>query len=206
MDNEFNTNPSENVQQAVSNALAEEKKKKKKKKLIIAIVVIAVIIVGAALGSGGNSDSTENDSNQAVQTADSAETSAPDEEQQIEPGTEVSTKNLKISYLSCDTNYTDYSEFLAPKSGNKVIRAEFEFENISSTDQFISGTECYADNSKCELFFGADDASFDAVNTISPGRKVSAAVYYEVPENAENIELEIDGDFWSNEKIIFVVK
>lgn len=205
MDNEMNTN--ENVQQAVTNALAEEKKKKKKKKwIIIGSILIVLIIISAAFGSGNGSDSDNKSSVQSIQSSDSAEISASAEAQKIEAGTEVSTKSLKISYLSCNPDYTDYNEYLGPKDGYRVIRAEFEFENISSTDQYISGTECYADNSKCELFFGSDDASFDAINTISPGRKVSAAVYYEVPENAENIELEIDGDFWSNEKIIFIVK
>lgn len=198
------------IQQAVTAAMDEQKKKKKKKRLIIAIVIIAVIIAICALASSGDSENTENTTasvnSSETASAQSADKSTTEAEQKIEAGTAVTADDLKISYLSCSADYKDYNEYLPPKDGYKVIRAEFEFENLSSVDQFISGTECYADNSKCELYFGTDDASFDAVDTVSPGRKVKAAVYYEVPKDSKNIEIEIDGDFWKNEKIIFVVK
>lgn len=84
--------------------------------------------------------------------------------------------------------------------------AEFEFENISSTDQFLSSIECYADNKKCESYYGVDDAHSFVLESISPNRSVSGTTYFEVPKDAELIELEIESDSWSNEKITFVIK
>ena len=179
------------------------KKKSKKKWIIIVCVILGIFLLAMIFGSG---DDSESGSNGDVQDIKSTQQSTEPVEKKITAGHSISTKDLKISYLSCNTDFKKYNPYTKPASGNKVIRAEFEFENISSVDQFISGTECYADDSKCELFFGTDDSSFDAIDTVAPGRKVKAAVYYEVPVNAKTIEIEIDGDFWSNEKIIFEVK
>lgn len=202
MDNE--TNNTQNVQQAVTTALDNEKKKKKKKKwIIIAVVVLALIIIVAAFGSSSDTDSSSDQNTDPVSSAQSAKEP---EEKKIEAGNAVESNDLKITYISCDADYKKYNSYIPPKNGNKIIRAEFEFENKSSVDQLISGAECYADDAKCDAYFGADDSSFSTANTVSPGRSVKASVYYEVPKDAKDIELEIAGNFWSNEKIIFVVK
>ena len=39
-------------------------------------------------------------------------------------------------------------------------------------------------------------------DTLSTGRKVSFSVLFEVPENAESIELEYTTNIWTSEKII----
>lgn len=182
------------------------KKKSKKKWIIIICVILALILIGAIFGSDDKSADDKTTDSKVIDEINQSEKPASSSEKKISAGHSVTTKDLKISYLSCDINFKKYNPYIKPEKGNKVIRAVFEFENISSVDQFISGTECYADNSKCELFFGADDTSVDTINTISPGRKVKATIYYQVPANAKNIEIEIDGNFWSNEKIIFEVK
>lgn len=52
---------------------------------------------------------------------------------------------------------------------------------------------------------GADaDDMIDA--TLSPGKKVFGAVYYEVPKKSKKITLEFETNFWSQDKIIFVAK
>ena len=42
--------------------------------------------------------------------------------------------------------------------------------------------------------------------TLSAGREAEGAVYFEVPTDAESIELEYDINFWQSDKIIFVGK
>ena len=64
--------------------------------------------------------------------------------------------------------------------------------------------ECYADNSKVDQTWIADDNGLDA--TLSAGREAEGAVYFEVPEDAESIELEYDINFWQSDKIVFVGK
>lgn len=205
MENETNNNITQNYVPNGNYSNENTKKKKNKKKwIIIAVVIIVLIIIGSAFGS--SDDNSNQDTNSSLTTSTQVSTTQAPQEKEITAGNEITSDGLKIKYLSCDPNYKKYNSYLGPKDGNKIVRAEFEFENISSVDQYISGTDCYADDSKCELYFGSDDSSFAAINTISPGRKVKAAVYYEVPKDAENIELEIDGDFWKNEKIIFIIK
>ena len=52
-------------------------------------------------------------------------------------GDVVETSDLKISFLSAG-EYTSDNEFMQPKDGNVYYRMEFEFENISDSDQYIS--------------------------------------------------------------------
>ena len=64
--------------------------------------------------------------------------------------------------------------------------------------------ECYADNSKVDQSWIESDNGLDA--TLSAGREAEGAVYFEVPTDAESIELEYDINFWQSDKIIFVGK
>ncbi len=199
------------VQNAVAVALAEEKKKKKKKKLIILAVIVGVIlIIGIAAGKGGESTDKGGKvepiaSGEAAQQEEAPETEAPKEEK-IKAGNAVSTDDLKVSYVSCDTNYTKYSEYMKPDGGNKVVRAEFKFENISGSDVSLSSFECYADDKKCDEFYGPNDYASPTLESVSPGRSFDAVIYFQVPEGAKSIELEYEDNFWSNEKIVFVIE
>ena len=189
---------------------AKNKKPLFKKPLFWILIVLVVIIIGV-VASSGNSESTT--SVEPISASDGTSTKSGEEnaaqtdgDQKILPGNAISTDNLKISYISCDANYTGYSEYSAPESGNKVIRAEFTFENISSSDISLDGFDCYADGKKCEDFYGADDYASPTLESVSAGRSFDAVVYYEVPKDTKEIELEFEPDFWSSEKIIFVVK
>lgn len=201
MANEIQTNAVE-VQQAVDVALQEQKKKKKKKKLIIFGVILAVIIIIAAASSSGGSSNENNVDPIQNSTSDTTEDQG---NQAIEAGNVLTTKNLKVTYISCNSDFKKYNEFLPPNSGNKIVRAEFNIENISSTDQYVSGFECYADNKKCDAYFGTDDATL-SFDSISSGRATTLILYYEVPKNAKEIEIEFEDNIWSNEKTKFIIK
>ena len=62
---------------------------------------------------------------------------------------------------------------------------------------------CYADDVAAEQYYYADD---QLSATISSGRKTNGYVYFEVPKDAQNIEVEYETDFWSGNKAIFVVQ
>lgn len=193
------------------NCGAKNKKPLFKKPLFWILIVLVVIIIGAA-ASSGDSDKPSTivepigSSSDSSSKASDNNSSEPSGDQKILPGNSVSTDELKISYISCDTNYTGYSEYSAPKSGNKVIRAAFTFENTSSTDTSLDGFECYADGKKCEEFYGADDDASPILESVSAGRTFDAVVYYEVPKDAKEIELEYEADFWSSDKFVFVIE
>lgn len=114
----------------------------------------------------------------------------------------VETKSMRISYLSCG-EYTSYDEFSKPKDGNKVIFCEFEFENISDSDKLASSFDfsCFADNNSCEEYIWSND---NLSATLSAGRKAKGKIYFEVPKNASDIEIEYDSDWLSSSKIIFL--
>ena len=47
---------------------------------------------------------------------------------------------------------------------------------------------------------------FDLDATLSAGKKTKGFVFFEVPKDAEKIFLEYETNFWTEDKIIFVVK
>lgn len=190
-----------------TNTQAPDKKKSKKKWIIIAIVAVLVV---AVLGSSGdtptNTSSPEQTISENASHSSDTTTVATEQSNSIKVGSDVSTKQIKIIYKSCNTDFVDYSAYADIKDGHKIIEAVFDFENISNTDVYISGFECYADGSKCDDFFYVDDYT-SPYNSISPSRKLTdVAVYYQVPENAEKIEIEYEANVWSGEKFIFTVE
>lgn len=64
--------------------------------------------------------------------------------------------------------------------------------------------ECYADNAKVDQTYIGDNNGLDA--TLSAGRETQGTIYYEVPADAQNVELEYDINYWQSDKIIFVGK
>lgn len=182
-----------------------EKPKKKKKKWWIALVLVAVLLIVVFSGSSDESGPT-------VDTPDASNSSSQTDEEkdatkEIKIGSSVTDDDLKITFKSCDTNYTKYNKYASVTKGCKVVRAAFTFENISDTDKILDDFECYADGDKCEYFyFGGDDSNSPTLESVSPGRKFNAVVYYEVPKDAKKIEFEYESDFWSSDKYIFVVE
>lgn len=174
---------------------------KSKKALWIILAVVAVVIVIIAASSGGNDSPTvEPASGDSAQSSQS--TSAADEK--IKPGNTLNANGVKVTYRSVEV-WKGYDEFSKPKDGYKFIRAYFEFENTNSYDCYVSSYDfqCYADGSVTdEYIFGEDYLNGD---TLSSGRKTAGYLYYEVPSDAKEIELEYEADFWSDKKIIFEV-
>lgn len=99
---------------------------------------------------------------------------------------------------------TGYNQYSAPKSGNKIIKLWFDVENNASADRYINFYDfnCYADGSAAEAYYSVVD---DISLTLSQGRKGSGAVYFEVPVDAQNIEVEYEINIWNNTKAVFVV-
>ncbi|MCD7723867.1 MAG: DUF4352 domain-containing protein [Clostridiales bacterium] len=199
-------NNQQEIQQAVYAAQKEMKKKKRKKTLIIFAVIAVILVVIISLASSGSddsgvskvggSDSSEQDSSDSTDTSQTS----------FVEGDIVETKKLRITFTECSSNYTDYSTYWGPDDGYKVVRAAFTFENIYSSDVTLPSFDCYADDVVCEIYYGADDYNNPALETISAGKKFNAVVYFEVPEDAQSIVLECQTDYWSSDKIEFVIQ
>lgn len=192
--------------------------------LIAVIVVVALFVL---IGIFGSSDSENEEVASLAQTEASTssetltETAATSDESDSQENldtaeTETSslfhvgdileTEDLRISFISA-APYIPDNQFLQPKEGCEFWRFEFAFENISDSDQAISSVlswECYADNMIVDQTWIGDENGLDG--TLSPGRQAQGAIYFEIPTNAQSIELEYDVNFWEEDKIIFVAK
>ncbi len=190
--------------------MENEKKKSGKKKWIIIAIVLVIFIAIASSGSSEPTVETPSDKSgvsEEVKTTEKIEETTAAATDKIKVGSTVSDNQVKIIYKSCNADFKKYSQYADLKKGYKVVQAVFDFENISETDTSLNGFECYADGVKCDSFYYVDDYSDPVLTTISAGRKLTdATVYYEVPADAELIELEYEADFWSEEKYIFIIE
>jgi hypothetical protein len=173
---------------------------------VILLVVGILIFLFAFIGMMGGSGSKDKNLQKVgeAESGDSTETEEPSNVFQV--GDLVETDNFRITYESA-SEYEPDNEFLQAKDGYTYWEFKFKFENISDTDQTVSTLmdwECYADNSKVDQSWIEADNGLDA--TLSAGREAEGAVYFEVPTDAESIELEYDINFWQSDKIIFVGK
>ena len=186
--------------------------KKASKGMAIAGLIICIIAGAIVLQS---QQALSNELNNVLETSLTPDTTS---EQQSNTNTntnENKTYNvgdvykdntLAIKYVSLNDNFTGYSKYAEVKNGYKVIKAEFEFENLSSSDQYVSSYEfdCYADGYDCESFYSVDNSSFSS--TLSSGKKTKGSVYFEVPVDAEKIDIEYTLNSWTSSKVEFVVK
>ena len=175
-------------------------------------VIIVILLAAIAGGSGsskkksdsGASDkdvSAGTDSQQKSETQNAA-AKTPDEKTVYSVGDTLHDGNLDIVYVASG-EYTESNELMQPKDGNKYIFLKLAFVNTSGkSDAHVSlyNFECYADGYSCEQYFGGED---DLSATLSSGRSTEGYVYFEVPQDARNIEIEYDTNFFTADKITF---
>lgn len=170
-------------------------------KTILIIFLIALIAPNITKYSEDASEPKKVGNVDGSSTSDDGKTDAKNE---FKVGDIVETENLKISFLSADKFKSD-NEYIQPKDGNMYYRMQFEFENIGDSDETVSSMmdwSCYADDYSVEQAFFDDD--IDA--SLSPGKKIKGSVYFEVPKDSKSITLEYETNFWTEDKIIFIVK
>ena len=166
----------------------------KKLKIILAAGLIACLlgilagcVSGASTKSSSDNDSSDNPS------------------QNLTIGSTLSAKGLNITLQKVEDWNSD-NMFVNPKDGFKFIRAYFVLENTNSSSRYLGSYDftCYADNAKADMsIFGEDTLDLGA--EVSSGRVLQGYIYYEVPVNAQSIEIEYDSDWWGN-KAVFKVK
>lgn len=186
----------------------------KLKWIIIVLIVIFVISSCSSDEESNKDDISEEKIDQKVsesnEKATKEEGGDENETSYISVGDTFEKSGLKITLNEAVVDFQDYEDeygWNAPEDGMKYIMASFTFENTSDSDRYVSiyDFDCYADNTNCEEEFGLDDDDF--VNTnLSSGRNVSFKVYFEVPINAENIELEYELNAWTEEKAIIKIQ
>lgn len=118
-------------------------------------------------------------------------------------GDVVESSKLKIAYLSCEEYISD-NMFVVPAEGYRFVSCEFEFENVGTSDEYISSFDfdCYADGINCKGSYIRDD---DLSATLSAGRKTKGTVTFEVPVGADVIEVEYLSNYWTSNRVVFTV-
>lgn len=170
--------------------------------IIIAIIAIALI---SSIG-GGDEEANNNDPKKtgSVDVKESESTSTEAGDTIFEVGDIVETKDLKIAFITAE-EYKSDNQFMQPKDGYMFYRMEFEFENISDSDEYISSYNftCYADDYDMEAKYFD---SLDLNATLSKGKKTKGSVFYEVPMDAKEITLEYEVNTWTEDKVIFKIR
>lgn len=169
---------------------------------IIALIVCILIIVLAVYVFNTASDSILNGFNTF-----SNEITSEIEQEDItcKVGESATINDIKVTLKSVDNDFDDYYDYASIEDGYKVIKADFEFENLKDYTTYVydSDFRCYADQFLCDDFIYVEDSYFS--EAIDSGRKAAASVYYEVPEDADTIEIEFQPSTWYTSKVIFTI-
>lgn len=177
-------------------------------------IVLVLILIGALGGNGGESSKKIGEVGTVQNTGVTAsaekesvketvkETPAP-MQTEYRVGDILHDQNLDIVYMASG-EYKETNSFMQPKDGNRYIFLRFAFRNTSEkSDAGVSSFsfECYADGYACESYYGADD---DLSATLSAGRMTTGCVYFEVPKDAQQIEVEYKSNFFRSEHLLFL--
>ncbi len=191
------------------------------------ILVVVLVLVAAALAGGGGGDEEEDrkigevggsstsqqqggsggsqqgtgSSSQAA--ASSGGNSSGGEVQTVyHVGDILHDGDMDIVYMSSGT-YAEDNEFLQPAEGMKYVFVQFAFLNTSEdSDSSVSmySFEGYADGYSVDPYYGGED---NLSATLSPGRSTSGYLYFEVPQGAQEIEVEYETNMFTEDKITF---
>lgn len=174
----------------------------KKTLSIILTVVMLFTFAAFALGSGESENTTVTKSSQNQETT-SSESKNENKRDEVHVGETLNVDEFKITYDSAE-KWNSNNQFIKLDEGEQFIRLHFSFVNDTDSDQYVGSFECYADGEKCDEHYGEDDALL--FENISSGRRASGYVYFEVPVNAEKIEVEYEDTIWSDKKAYFIVE
>lgn len=184
-----------------------ETKKPVYKKWWFWLIIVIVIVALAGGGAANNSDESKTTLTSGEANTSSPDTSSTENTTKVYNAGEIfENDNLAIKYVSFDENFTGYNQYATVKEGCKIVKADFEFENIGSSDQYVSAYDfgCYADGYDCESFWSVDDSGFSS--TLSAGKKAKGSVYFQVPNDATSITIEYTINSFTSENVEFLVK
>ena len=136
--------------------------------------------------------------------------STPAQTNEVTVGSTFECDGLQITIDSANTDFWGYEGkelYEYPQTGMKYIAVSFTYRNVGNSDKVASiyDFDCYADNQACEERYAFDDSDFIST-TLSSGRNVSFNTYYEVPIDAQSIELEYTANIWTGEKVIIILQ
>lgn len=167
-------------------------------KFLIAIVVIFILILAMVSSCAKDvSDSIEETENSYLDIHGKKE---------FAKGETFESKQIKMTMTETNLDFKDYN--FDPKEGYKVVMAKFEVENISEEDQNVSSIyfDAYVDGVSMEDFIWSKEEYETLSATISSGKKTVGYVFFQVPKDTKEVELEYQVYTLSDDKVTFIVK
>lgn len=121
-------------------------------------------------------------------------------------GESTTLNDVTVTLVAVNDDFKDYYSFASVDDDCKILKADFEFENVGDYTEYVSYSDfdCYADKFSCDTFSSVEDGYFYA--SIAKGKKAKGSVYFEIPKDAKKIEIEYDGGSYDGSKITFVVE
>lgn len=178
-----------------------------------ALALAGVLVLSLGACSGDNTPApTEAPATTAVTQAPTETTVPETVPPETEPakaiyrvGDTVKARNFELTYLASGEQSTEWYE--KPEEGNRAFFLKFSVKNLSSEPDrlFIDNFQCYADGqlvdiSECAFKYRNSSAPF-----LSADETGIQTMVFEVPENAQEIELQFDGTqllcFYDNDPI-----
>lgn len=180
-----------------------------------AIIMCCAWIFVGIMGIGDNNENSttqneiaQNETKAQTETIEPTVAAVKEDNNTLMVGDTFEKNGLRVTLVNYNDNYTGYNEYFPPKNGCKYIEVSFTYENTDDSEKYVSiyDCDCYADNTLCDQSYIGDGDFINA--NISKGRNVSFNVYYEVPVEANAIELEYNSNsFWSTESdVVFKLK
>jgi hypothetical protein len=179
------------------------KNKEKGLALMLCFSLFGAMAVGSGSTSGDSSPSKVGEVETTESKAETTETGTEETEQKTEyhVGDVLKDSDMQIVYVASG-EYKEENEFLQPQDGNKYIFIKLAFENQGSSDASVSvfSFEGYADGYNVDAHYTDNDLSA----TLSPGRTTEGTVVFEVPQDAQDIEIEYETNAFTGDKIKFI--
>ena len=161
----------------------------------ILVTVLFVFIFNTAADTISNGLDYTNDELESQVTKINTEISEP-----------ATLNDVTVTLVAVDEDFKDYYSFASVDDDCKILKADFEFENVGDYTEYVSYSDfsCYVDKFSCDTFSSVEDSYFYA--SIGEGKKAKGSVYFEIPKDSETIEIEYDGGSYDGSKITFIVE
>ena len=168
-------------------------------------LIVIIVVIGIIGGSQGQNktQTTLSEGNSSVQNT---QTTTNEEKKTYNVGEIYQDNSIAIKYVSVDENFTGYNKYADIKEGYKIVKADFEAENLGTSDQYFSAYDfdCYADGYDSEAFWYFEGSGFSS--TLSTGKKAKGTVCFEVPIDATSITIEYTLNTFTGDKVEFLIK
>ena len=111
--------------------------------------------------------------------------------------------DVTVTLTNLEYDFKDYYDYAYVDDDCVILKADFEFKNNGEYNEYISYSdfECFADKFTCEEFLSVEDAYF--YETVEPGETATGTIYFEIPDDAEKIQIEFSLSIYDSTKAIF---